>query len=247
MECLTGKYQIEYCRLRGFHACQAAPQPAFIFGDCQMKRLNIQIGDKFGRWTVVEEPQKRGVYRYFLCRCKCGKTALVRLNSLRQGLSKSCGCLHKELSRTRATKHGYRNTRLYRIWSGMRQRCENPKCEAYKFYGGRGISVCNEWNSIHAFIKWAKTHGYKKELTIERIDNNGNYEPSNCTWIPMAEQAHNRRSSHIITYKGRSQILTDWAKEYRIGRRTLFYRLKAGWSIRNALTAPLKGTKQHVH
>ncbi len=133
-------------------------------------------------------------------------------------------------------RYGLRNTRLYGIWNGIKQRCNNPNRPKYKSYGGRGIKVCNEWNtSFKSFYDWAMANGYRDDLTIDRIDVNGNYEPSNCRWTSLKEQSYNKTTSKFISYNGEVKTLAEWAQEYGIKYGTLFYRIKNGWDIGEAL------------
>lgn len=145
---------------------------------------------RFGRLTVVVATKKRSSNRnvIWLCRCDCGNLTEVRRDSLLSGRIKSCGCLHEEKIRAGNPKHGGWGARLYRIWRGMKERCRNPRGRDYCRYGGRGIIVCDEWNKDYiAFQEWALSHGYTSGLTIDRINNDGNYEPSNCQWITKSE------------------------------------------------------------
>ena len=215
----------------------------FLFGDCQMpaKRITVKVGQKFNRWTILSECEKKGDKRCFACKCDCGTISKVRLGTLRKGDSKSCGCLQREfaveLGRS-ALKHGQSRTRTYQTWSDIKQRCLNPKNTNYLNYGGRGISMCSEWLAFPVFTEWALSNGYKNDLTIERIDNNGDYAPLNCTWIKKSRQIRNQRRNHRITYKGRTRILVDWAKEKGLKKATLTSRIRHGWSVEKALTLP---------
>lgn len=150
---------------------------------------------KFGRLTVLyrTEPDKSGRC-YWFCECECGNTTRVVANSLRKGLTKSCGCLRKEVCKETHTKHGEHGTRLYTIWQDMLLRCNYSGATGYEYYGGRGIKVCDEWSKDYIpFRDWAKANGYKDYLTLDRINNDGNYEPSNCRWATYKEQNNNSR------------------------------------------------------
>lgn len=168
-------------------------------------------GQKFGQLTVLyylHNYHKKGVY--WLCACECGNLIEVRNCNLISGNTKSCGCLRG----TKLMKHGLYHTRLYNIWLNMKNRCYNKNHQSYSNYGGRGIAVCDEWcNDFQAFYDWSMLHRYNDTLTIDRIDNDGNYSPSNCRWVTIKQQANNRRTNVYLTYNGKTRTMKEWADE----------------------------------
>lgn len=213
-----------------------------------MGRLQDLTGQTFGRLTVVERTENKGKDAAWLCRCQCGKEISVTGHHLKTGHTKSCGCYKTQLiieqGRKNAT-HGMKKTRLYKIWSSMKVRCSDPNVENYPAYGGRGINVCEEWrSSFESFRDWAFANGYNNKLTIDRIDVNGNYEPSNCRWATIKEQSNNKRTNRLISYKGKTQTLTQWADEIGFLPSTLSERIRTGWSIEKALTTPVQKRKK---
>lgn len=207
-----------------------------------MGRLVDLTGQKFGKLTVIEKVgiAKHGDHAKWLCQCECGKTIITLSNSLRQGKTLSCGCIRIECAMCevrKRTKHGLSKERLYNIWYGMIDRCTHCNCDRYADYGGRGITVCAEWlHDFQAFYDWSMANGYKDNLTIDRIDVNGNYEPSNCRWATYKEQANNTRKNHLITYNGKTQTMTQWAETLKINYGTLSSRIRRGWSVKKAFT-----------
>lgn len=202
-------------------------------------KINDLTGKKFGRLSVVEqcgrEKHKSILWR---CQCECGKETIASNRSLIGGTVQSCGCLLKERQHEAVTKHGLYNTKLYKKWQSMKTRCGNPNASNYKDYGGRGIRVCDEWaNNFEAFYEWAMSNGYKDGLTLDRIDVEGNYTPSNCRWATIEEQNNNQRKSRIITYNGKSQTIGEWAKETGLNYQTIWNRIDILlWSAEKALT-----------
>lgn len=207
-----------------------------------MKQYNL-IGEQFGRWTVVEKADKINGMSVWKCRCECGTEKGVYQKHLLSGASTSCGCFAKEVAREKAIKHCQEkathrmtNTRLYHIWINIKKRCYNPNDDSFSIYGGRGIKMCEEWQDFVNFMKWALNNGYNDTLTIERIDVNGNYEPSNCKWATMKEQGNNRRNNHFITYQGVTRTISQWSEIVGIKRNTLYARINRDkWSIGRAL------------
>lgn len=206
-----------------------------------MKKIDL-LDQRFGRLVVIKETEKRNKDRgiLWLCRCDCGNEVEVAGKSLRSGNTKSCGCLQRENTSRANTRHGKRHTRLYSIWTTMRNRCYRENQTEYKNYGDRGISVCDEWrDDFQAFYDWAMDNGYQDDLTIDRIDWNGNYEPSNCRWATQKEQQNNRRNNHLLTHNGETHTMSEWAEIKGIKAATLYRRLKDGWMIEKAIETPV--------
>lgn len=191
---------------------------------------------RFGRLLVlgIHHHSTTG-HTYVTCKCDCGKIKIVRASCLVQGVTRSCGCLEKESKIKNSTKHGLYGTRIYRIWMGMKRRCYDTKVEQYKNYGGRGISYCQEWEKFIPFYNWAMANGYNDNLTIDRIDVNGDYEPNNCRWIKEKEQHRNTRSNKILKYKGKSYCAKKWAEILGLNYNTLLTHLRKGMTIKDAL------------
>jgi len=208
-----------------------------------MSKLIDLTGQKFGKLTVLKkvESDKYGHTRW-LCQCDCGNETKVAGYHLKDKTISSCGCYQKEVKSVLHLKHGQCRTRLYGIYNGIKKRCYNKKEKNYTKYGARGIVVCDEWlDDFMNFYSWSMANGYKDNLTIDRIDVNGNYEPNNCRWTTQKTQQNNRRDNHLITYNGKTQTLSQWASELKIDYDCLEARInRHKWSIERALTQPVK-------
>lgn len=193
-------------------------------------KINI-VGQRFGRLTVVSETEDRstnGELKY-LCKCDCGDTKVIVGTSLRGGKTRSCGCLSAEAISKRAKTHGKSKTRLFNIWVGMHDRCYNPNRKEYDDYGGRGIQVCDEWkDNFQAFYDWSMENGYSDNLSIDRQDNDGNYEPSNCRWTTRKVQSDNTRLTVHITVNGETKNIGEWAETVGVARSTISRHYKLG-------------------
>lgn len=205
-----------------------------------MQRLNVQPGDRFHRLTVIREEQTT-YKRRFLCRCDCGKETVVKLGSVTSGYTKSCGCLSKEITSRRSTTHGKSWTRIWMTWCHMRIRCENPADKDYANYGGRGISVCDRWQVFANFYADMGDPPFKG-ASLDRIDNHGNYEPSNVRWATPIEQSRNQRRSVHFTFNGERKHIREWVELTGLSYDTLLNRRKQGWTDELILTTPPRGT-----
>ena len=209
-----------------------------------MPKIYRLEGEKFGKWCVIEQSRidQRGE-KIYLCQCDCGTIREVRSSHLRSGASSSCGCFANALTSERSKTHGMSNSRIFGIWSGMRTRCNNSNDYHYKWYGARGIKICSEWmDDFQVFYDWSMNNGYSDDMTIDRIDPNGNYEPTNCRWISRKEQMCNTRRNVLLTYGGKTMCAKEWSKVTGINDRTICYRKnKLGWSDEKTLTTPVRG------
>jgi hypothetical protein len=207
-------------------------------------------GKRFGMLTVLEQGESRPVGKrkvtkpYWVCRCDCGTIKEICGDNLRSGTSNSCGCQTRKATIERSTKHGYskrgkNRSRIYRIWALIKARCERPTSKSYCDYGGRGISLCEEWHDFLTFKDWAYSHGYSDELTIDRIDVNGNYEPSNCRWATTKMQANNQRKTIKITLGEVTHSLKEWCEELNLNYTTVQNRRRRGMDIYEAMFTPV--------
>ena len=203
-----------------------------------MKKVDI-TGQRFGKLTAIRFSHKKGRHPYWVFRCDCGTEKTIKKDHVVRGAIKSCGCLSGGIS---YGHHGKYKTRIYLIWRGMKRRCFNPKSKMFSYYGGRGITVCGAWKGAFLpFYKWAMENGYKDNLTIDRIDINGNYCPENCRWVTKQEQQYNKRNNILITYNGNTMCLNQWAEILGMNKSVLYYRIRqGGWSIDEAFTKPIQ-------
>lgn len=201
--------------------------------------------EKYGKLTILEiHHQKKypngTIIDFVKCKCDCGNIKIINFNNIKRGLVKSCGCISK-------TANGMSNTRIYQIYRHILNRCYREKDISYKNYGGRGITVCQDWqDDFMNFYNWAINHGYKKDLTIDRIDVNGDYEPLNCRWVDIKTQQNNRSNNRILEYKGQKKTITEWANYCGLSYRNLYYRLNNGYTIEQAIEKPKRKLHKQI-
>lgn len=202
------------------------------------KRFKDLSGKRFGRLIVMNLHSKTdsGTYKW-MCLCDCGNEVAVRRNNLSSGDAMSCGCLQVSLASTLHRKHGMIKTKLYGVWSSMIQRCENPKAEKYKIYGARGIKVCDRWHSFENFYydmgdKPSPNH------SIDRKDNDGDYEPSNCQWSTATEQQRNTRNTKWLVLFDQRDTCRSWCERLGLSYFAVIQRIEKGWNVEKALLTP---------
>lgn len=213
-----------------------------------MKDYSELIGKRYGRLVVVGFDYKKSSSRrkYLLCKCDCGNKISTRLYELEHKQTVSCGCYNREILQKSRIKHGLSNHPLHREWRGIKDRCYNKNCKQFKDYGGRGITVCDEWiHDAAAFINWCLSHGYEKGLTLDRIDNNKGYSPDNCRWTTRKIQANNTRRNRYITYNGETHTVPEWAEILNLKYDVLIHRLAHGWSVEKAIETPFRNFERH--
>lgn len=208
---------------------------------CKKMYKSSLVGMRFRRLLVIREtePLKKHKGRYWECRCDCGNYVIKNSKYLSQGDKQSCGCLNAEIRQKINATHEMSNTDIYKRWKGMLKRCKYNK-----YY--TDVEVCPEWNDFDNFYEWAMKNGYEKNLTIDRINPYGNYEPSNCRWVDMKVQSNNKRNNSYYTVDGETHTLTEWIEMYGLDIKTVLYRLKKGMSMKEALTEPLKNRPKKV-
>lgn len=196
-------------------------------------------GARFGRLIALHRAPSTGKTKW-TCQCDCGRKKDISTTHLRSGSTRSCGCIRSEQIIKRSTTHGLTGTRIYNVWAHMLQRCYNPKSQDFMFYGGRGIKVCDEWKEDVAAFANSVGMPPSDKHQIDRIDNNGHYEPGNVRWATPAEQSRNRRSNQIVVYRGRKMVLLDAYKlsKCQVSLYAVWWRLKQGWPVDRALDTP---------
>ena len=206
-------------------------------------------GKRYNNMTVIksvyEKEYKNGKCVFVECVCDCGNKKTVRISDLQSGRTTSCGCNKIKKSKQRNTKHSMCDSRIYRIWSGMKARCKYKSCEEYRNYGGRGVSVCEEWlNSFVSFYNWSMSNGYKENLSIDRINVNGNYCPENCRWATTEEQSNNKRVNKFFNIDGENKTLMQICKEKGLNYRMVQSRIRYGWDKEHLFVGKLKKWKR---
>lgn len=210
-------------------------------------RLNL-AGMRYSRWTVIQEDEpleyisrnRREYARKWLCRCDCGTEAVVYQTNLNRGKSKSCGCLQNEAVVKHGYSRGHKGHKLHRRWIAMRQRCYSADHKEYKNYGARGITVCDEWNnSAAAFIDWGLKNGWREGLSIDRVDNNSGYSPSNCRFTDIKTQSNNTRRNVLVTIDGQTYTFIQACEKFGVSERCARGRKWRGWPLEKIFSTPV--------
>ena len=200
-------------------------------------------GQKFGRLIVVKRVQNIGTRTAWLCKCQCGNERIATSGNLRQGNTTSCGCYHREAASIANIKHRKSREKIYIEWSGIKTRCYNKTFDQYMNYGGRGITMCDRWReSFEAFYEDVSKlpHFGEQGYTLNRKDNDGNYEPNNVEWADRINQANNKRNNHLLTYNGKTQTIAQWSSDKNIPSSVILKRLSLGWGVDETLTKPVR-------
>jgi len=207
------------------------------------KRYGSLVGSRYGRWLITSGPVEGRLPKrpYWECRCDCGSQKAIEQAVLVRGKSTSCGCLKREQAKERLTQHGDTGERLHNIWIDMKRRCEQPGRKSAKYYHDEGKRVCSEWQDYQVFKKWALSHGYKADLSIERQDVTQGYYPENCSWIPRNRQSYNRRDTIRLTAFGETKTLHQWVDDDRchVNADTIMSRISTRhWEVERAIKTP---------
>ena len=198
-------------------------------------RFKDITNQRFGKLVALEPFKKPWSVKYFWkCKCDCGRESEVLSSNLVKGNTTSCGCYGRYILGSKTKQHGMSKTRIFKIWAGVRKRCNNSNMKSYDDYGGRGIKVCEEWDSFVCFYN-DMAEGYSDELTLERNDPNGDYCKYNCRWANMKEQARNKRNSVFIELDGFKRTAAEWGEIMNMGSSTIIWRIKNGWDVRRAI------------
>lgn len=228
-------------------------------GYCSNHRFKDETGNRYGRLLVIGLADcHKNKQLWWKCKCDCGSEVVVKGASLRNGATKSCGCISREafsLEGKKKRTHGYSRTPIYTVWTSMKARCYNENNWAYPYYGGRGIKVCDEWlgkDGAKNFCSWAFENGYEgssnhRHCTLDRIDNDGDYCPENCRWVCAVEQANNKRNNRFIEFNGAMHTFTQWSKITGLPTTTIRSRIYQGWPTEKALTVPKKQIRRNVY
>lgn len=206
------------------------------------KYEDVTIGKVYGKLTIIGTGNNSRYCkdRTWLCKCECGNEVEIQEMKLKTGWTKSCGCFRSMTTTLRKTRHGFSHTRLHDIWCGIKSRCTNANTKSYKHYGGRGIKICDEWLKFENFRDWSYKHGYADNLSIDRIDVNGDYSPLNCRWVDIVTQMNNTTRTVLLTYNGETHSLAEWARILNVNYHALKRRRDAGWDINDIFERPYK-------
>lgn len=214
-----------------------------------MKKIDL-VGNKYGKLIVLEYSYTKAKKRYWKCQCDCGSIVYIPTINLTSGNTKSCGCLKHEIKSNYI--HGKQKTRLYHIWQGMKSRCLNPNSIKFKNYGGRGIKICEEWkNNFMSFYNWAIENSYntnktRAEQTLDRINNNDDYKPSNCRWTTHSQNCRNRNNNAYLTKDGVSKTIVEWSEELNLNSKIIYERAKKYTDINDILSQENLTRKKHL-
>lgn len=210
---------------------------------CRYNTARCRIGQQYGRWTIVRWSHRApGAGDHWVCRCECGTEKTVRAANIVRGQSRSCGCYSREVRSVGHPRHGKSRTRVYKKWASMISRCKSPANPSYRHYGGRGICVCDRWLSFENF--WADMGEPGPGQSLDRIDVDGNYEPSNCRWASIRTQNNNKNTNRFLSCDGKTMTVAEWARHTGIRYGTLVERLRAEWPIDQALKTSVRKVRR---